>query len=55
MDFSFDSFDLAICVALWGGFQTGMWLPAIVLISWLMFYDYLLVKEAAKKKYNIDL
>lgn len=55
MNIEFDSYDLAICVALWGGFHTGEWFPAGLLIGWLIFYDYLCVKEAAKIKFNIDL
>ncbi len=32
IDVSFDSFDLIMCVALWGGFATGNWLPLLVLV-----------------------
>ena len=54
-DISIDSYDLVVSVALWGGFETGVWWPAITLVVWLMFYDYLMVKEAAARKYNIDI
>ena len=32
---TFDSFDLVLCVALWGGFVYGLWLPAIYLFALL--------------------
>lgn len=32
---SFDSFDIVLCVALWGGFVYGLWYPAILLFTLL--------------------
>lgn len=40
MTLDIDTYDLCICVALWGGFETGIWLPAIALVGWLMFSDW---------------
>lgn len=31
MKTTFDSFDLIVCVALWGGFVTGNWFPFIAI------------------------
>lgn len=53
-EITIDTYDLAVCVALWGGFTTGVWIPAIALIGFLMFVDFLMVIEAQKPKYNID-
>ena len=30
---SFDSFDIVLCVALWGGFVYAAWIPAIYLFT----------------------
>lgn len=30
---TFDSYDVVLAVALWGGYETGIWFPAIVLFT----------------------
>lgn len=45
MKISIDTYDIAICVALWGGFTYGEWLPSLFLISWLIVADWLEIKE----------
>lgn len=35
-DISIDTYDLVLAVALWGGFTTGQWIPALVLFSLLI-------------------
>lgn len=34
---SIDSFDLGICVALWGGFMTGYWIPAGIMLGIVIY------------------
>jgi phage-related holin len=46
MKISIDTYDLAVCVALWGGFVYGEWIPASVLIVWLIIAEYI---ETEKK------
>lgn len=36
---SIDSGDIVIAVALWGGFETGNWLPFIILTILIGFYN----------------
>lgn len=48
MKLSIDTYDIAVCVALWGGFVYGEWLPASILIGWLILADWLETKEKAE-------
>lgn len=40
MKVSIDTYDIAVCVALWGGFVYGVWAPGIILILWLIIADW---------------
>lgn len=37
---SIDSGDIVIAVALWGGFETGNWLPIIIFTVLIGFYTH---------------
>lgn len=44
---TFDSYDLVLCVTLWGGYTTGFWYPAIFLFS---VYTYCILTESINNK-----